>query len=72
MTQTDTKPNTNDTQLTQKTPYLTQTDTTLTQRKPPRVLYTVKEAHTVIFTILCQKNVTNNTPSKNTILSPCT
>lgn len=70
MTQTDTKNGINDTRLTQKTPYLTQTDTTLTQRKPPRVLYTVKEAHTVIFTILRQKNVTNNTPPKKYYFIP--
>ena len=68
-TQTDTKPNTNDTQLTQKTPCLTQTDTTLTQRKPTRSLQTRKEDHTSIFTNLRQKNVKHHIPPKITILS---
>lgn len=55
--------------MTQKTPYLTQTNTTLTQRKPTRSLQTRKEDHTSIFTILRQKNVKHHTPPKITILS---
>lgn len=56
--------------MTQKTPYLTQNDTTLTQRKPTRSLQTRKEDHTSIFTNLRQKNVKHHTPQKITILSP--
>lgn len=55
--------------MTQKTPYLTQNNTTLTQRKPTRILQTRKEDHTSIFTNLRQKNVKHHTPQKITILS---
>lgn len=55
--------------MTQKTPYLTQNNTTLTQRKPTRSLQTRKEDHTSIFTNLRQKNVKHHTPPKITILS---
>lgn len=55
--------------MTQKTPYLTQNDTTLTQRKPTRSPQTRKEDHTSIFTNLRQKNVKHHTPPKITILS---
>lgn len=55
--------------MTQKTPCLTQTNTTLTQRKPTRILQTRKEDHTSIFTILRQKKVKHHTPPKITILS---
>lgn len=56
--------------MTQKTPCLTQNNTTLTQRKPTRSLQTRKEDHTSIFTILRQKNVKHHPPQKITILSP--
>lgn len=55
--------------MTQKTPCLTQNNTTLTQRKPTRSLQTRKEDHTSIFTNLRQKNVKHHTPQKITILS---
>ena len=51
--------------MTQKTPCLTQNNTTLTQRKPTRSLQTRKEDHTSIFTNLRQKNVKHHTPPKN-------
>ena len=56
--------------MTQKTPCLTQNNTTLTQRKPTRSPQTRKEDHTSIFTNLRQKNVKHHTPQKITILSP--
>ena len=56
--------------MTQKTPYLTQNNTTLTQRKPTRSPKTRKEDHTSIFTNLRQKHVKHHTPPKITILSP--
>lgn len=56
--------------MTQKTPCLTQNNTTLTQRKPTRSPQTRKEDHTSIFTNLRQKNVNTHPPPKITILSP--
>lgn len=56
--------------MTQKTPYLTQNNTTLTQRKPTRSPQTRKEDHTSIFTNLRQKNVKHHTPPKNYYFIP--